>query len=1004
MKLYILSIFLMGMSLMSFAQNIELKGKVADPNGDPLPGVSIVLENTTKGASTDFDGNFTFPNIKIGDRLTFSFIGFITKTITISNSDFLNITLEEDTQSLDEVVVVGYGTQRKKEITGAVAVVGTETIEDLKPTRVEQVLQGQVSGINITSQSGSPGSASTISIRGISTNGDNRPLILVDGNVIEDLSVLNPSDIESINVLKDATAGIYGVRAANGVILITTKTGRKSTPPKFEFSTYVGFQETSRKIPVLNATEYAILNNEAYAAGGQTPRFTDISSLGKGTDWQDEVFEKAPISNYNLGVSGGTEKFAYSYSADFLTQDGIVGGSKSNFNRFSTRFNFNWDFLKNFKANGSVIYTDANKNNISENAIGSILFNALNMPPVLSVYDENGEFTLAEELGNEVINPIAQIENTYNKTNTDRISLVGGISYNFLSNFTVESRIQFNHSLVKNRVFTPAAFYGSGKVFNNDDSDLYQTRSSYIDYTWDNFITYKNTFNEDHNLTVLLGTSIFRTRGWFSGTSFSNVAGTNLDDAAITNQSRENDPPFRTPGSKQFDSRLLSYFSRVLYDYKGKILFTGLLRRDGSSKFGPKNKFGYFPSGSLGGVLIENGDGLNFLKLRASYGIIGNDRIPSNRFTSVLDGEGDYVFDEDVIYGQIFGAISNPEIKWEKQKTLDVGFDAKLANNKVDITVDYFNRETVDLLLAPDIAGITGVGAPGSAPPIVNAGSVENKGIEFSIAYKDQLSDNFKFNVSYNFTTLKNEVLEVSSSLDYLQGGNFGVGQIPGPSRMQVGSPMGAFFGFKTDGVFQNQTEVDTHAEQQNAGPGDLRYVDTNNDGIIDSDDRVEIGDPIPDITMGLNIGFEYKNFDFKAYTFASVGNDMVRDYERQQPNTNRGIQFLSRWTGEGSTDAFHRVTTGANSNAALSDFYVEDASYIRIQNVQLGYTFGGKVKEALKIENIRIYASVNNLYTFTEYRGYDPSASSGAPIGSGFDIGFYPIPRTYLFGVNIKF
>ncbi|NNC69720.1 MAG: TonB-dependent receptor [Flavobacteriaceae bacterium] len=1001
MKTSTLLAFLMFSSLV-FGQSLDVKGNVKDPSGEPLPGVSVVIKNTTKGVSTDFDGNFSISEVTIGDVLVFSFIGFANQEVTISNDNFLNIVLQEDAQSLDEVVVVGYGTQRKKEITGAVTVVGEETIENLKPTRVEQALQGQVPGINITSQSGSPGSASTISIRGISTNGDNRPLILVDGNVIEDLSVLNPGDIKSINVLKDATAGIYGVRAANGVILITTKGGRKSSPVKVEFSSYLGFQETTRKIPVLNATEYAILNNEAYAAGGQTPRFTDISRLGGGTDWQDEVFEKAPISNYSLSLNGGGENSSYSYGANFLTQDGIVGGSKSNFNRFSTRFNYNLDFLKNFKFNVSAIYTDANKNNLSENAIGSILFNSLNMDPTLSV-TENGEFTLAEGLGNEVINPIAQIENTFNRTQTDRISLVGGLSYNFLENFTVETRIQFNNSIVSERVFSPEVFYGSGKVFNKDESELFETRRSFIDYTWDNFITYKNSFNDTHNLTALFGTSIFRTRGWNTGTIARDVAGTNLDEAQITSDSRV-EPVFRTPGSKRFDQRLQSYFTRIQYDYKGRILFSGLVRRDGSTRFGPENKFGFFPSGSIGGVLIEDGNFINFLKLRGSYGIIGNDRIGDFRFVSLLNGEGDYVINEDVIFGLTFGALSNPEIKWEKQKTLDIGLDATLANNKIDITLDYFNRETEDLLLAPQVSGILGVGAPGAGPPIVNAGSVENKGIEFSIAYSDKLSENFNFNISYNFTTLKNEVLAVSSSLDFLQGGGFGVGQIPGPARMQVGSPLGAFFGFRTDGVFQNQAEVDAHATQQNAAPGDLRYVDTNSDGIIDPNDRVEIGDPIPDITMGFNIGFEYKNFDFKAYTFASIGNDMVRDYERQQANTNRGIQFLGRWTGDGSTNDFHRVTTGANSNAALSDFYVEDASYARIQNVQVGYTFGDKLKEALNIDNVRIYASVNNLYTFTEYRGYDPSASSGAPIGAGFDIGFYPIPRTYLFGLNIKF
>ncbi|QCX36952.1 TonB-dependent receptor [Aureibaculum algae] len=989
-------------SVAVFGQDLEIKGSVFEAaTNSPLPGVNVIVKNTNTGVTTDFDGNFTITNRKVGEILVFSFIGFIEQEVTITGTNFLTIQLQEDAQSLDEVVVVGYGTQRKKEVTGAVSVVSAATIENLKPTRVEQALQGQVPGVNITTQSGSPGSGANISIRGISTNGDSRPLILVDGNVIEDLSTINPGDIQSINVLKDATAGIYGVRAANGVILITTKTGRRSMSPKLEFSSYLGFQETTRKIPVLNATEYAIINNEAFAAGGMTPRFTDISKLGSGTNWQDEVFETAPISNYSISLNGGGENSSYSYGANYLTQDGIVGGDKSNFNRFSTRFNYNLDFLKNFKFNFSTIYTDANKNKLSENALGSILFNALNMDPTLTVYDANGEYTLAEGLGNEVINPLAQIENTYDRDETDKISFVAGLNYNFFKNFTVETRYQFNHALVNTEIFSPEAFYGSGKVFNKDRSEFQKIRNTYTDYTWDSFITYENTIAENHNVKALLGMSVFKTTGTFSNFKGFDIPDNSFENASLENVTDVEDLLFEKP--RKFDQRLLSYFTRVQYDYKGRILFSGVLRRDGSTRFAPNNRFGYFPSASIGGILIDNGNTVNFLKLRASYGIIGNDRIGDFRYVSLLDGEGVYVFNETRAFGAAASALSNPEIKWEKQKTLDIGVDAKFANNKIDITLDYFKRETEDLLLVPSVSGILGVYAPGASAPTINAGTVENKGIEFSIAYKDKLSENFDFNISYNFTTLNNEVLAVSSNTDFLTGGQFGVGQEP-PSRMEVGFPIGYFYGLQTNGVFQNQAEVDAHATQANASPGDLKYLDINGDGAIDSDDRTNLGDPIPDVTMGLNIGFNYKNFDFGAYAYASVGNDIVRNYERQQNQTNRGIQFLNRWTGEGSTNTFHRVTNGANSNSLFSDFYVEDGSYIRIQNVQLGYTFGEKFKEATGIDNVRIYASVNNLYTFTEYRGFDPSSSSGDPIGGGIDFGFYPVPRTYLFGINIKF
>lgn len=992
------------MGLIVSAQSYEIKGTVADTNGTPLPGVTIIVKNTTKGVSTDFDGNFTISNVNNGETLVFSFMGYQTKEHLVVNSNFIAITLTEDTQTLDEVVVVGYGTQTKKEITGAVSVVDSKTIEKLNPVRIESALQGQVSGVSITSQSGSPGSASNIRIRGITTNGNNNPLILVDGNVVEDLSVINPNDIASINVLKDATAGIYGVRAANGVILITTKSGYKNTDLKFELDTYTGMQETSRKIPMLNATEYAALANEAFAVGGDEIPFANWQTLGKGTNWQNEIFQTAPISNINFNVSGGGEKSSYSMGTSYLTQDGIVGGEAANFNRFTTRLNYNVDILDNFKLSTSVIYTNTNKKNLSENALGSVLFNALNMSPVLTIRDENGDFTLAEGLGNEVINPVAQIAGTFNDTQVDKISGTAGLNYTFLENFSAESRFQFNYAEVAGRSFSPEAFYGSGKVFNVTRNSVNEYTNIYRDYTFDNFITYTKSFNDTHNLKALLGMSVFKTTGNFSGFTGFEIPGNSYNEAFIKNATDVVDNYLN--GGDKFDGRLLSYFSRVQYDYKGKYLLSAVIRRDGSTRFGPENKFGYFPSGSLGWVIsdesfLENNETLNFLKLRVSYGIVGNDRIPDFRYVSLLNGEGTYVFDDELNFGVAEGALANPEIKWEKQKTFDVGLDFRLLNSKINITADYFEKRTEDLLLTPQVSGILGVYAPGSSAPIVNAGTVDNKGFEFQIGYDDEISDDFKFNINYNFTTLKNKVIYVASENGFVAGGSFGVGQDP-PSRMEVGYPIGYFYGLKMDGIFQNQSEVDAHATQTNAAPGDIRFVDINEDGEINSDDRTNLGNPIPDITMGLNLGFNYKKFDFTSYVFASLGNEIVRNYERNQNLTNRSVYFLDRWTGEGSTNEHPRVTTGATSNTLFSDYFVEDGSYVRIQNVQLGYTLPENIIEG--VDKFRIYASVNNVYTFTKYKGYDPSASSGAPIGGGIDQGFYPVPRTYMLGLNIKF
>ena len=1002
------------------AQTIKTTGIVKDAiSGDILPGVSIIIKGSNNGTQTDFDGLFTFANLQPNAILVFRYLGYKQKEVSAKNG-VLNVSLEIEAQSLDEIVLIGYGSQKKKETTGAVSVVSSQTIEDLKPTRIEQALQGQVAGVNITTTSGAPGAASSIRIRGVSTNGDNQPLILVDGNRIEDLSVINPSDIESINILKDATAGIYGVLAANGVIIITTKSGRKNTDLKVVLNSYSGLQSTTREIPLLNATEYALLANEAHAANGEALPFTNIVALGQGTNWQDEVFQTAFISSTDITINKGTEKSTYSFGASYLDQDGIVGGAKANFNRLTARFNFNTDLFKNLKFTSSSVYTNTNRKGLSENALGSVLFNALNMPANLTprVGPANVQYTLAPNsgVGIEVINPLAQIEDSYNKTWVNKFSGSYGLNYSFLKHFSVESRIQFNEAKVTSKVYTPEVFYGNSKVFNNgvlddgiNNSGVFEGEQTYKDYTFDAFVKYEQNINEVHDIKLLLGTSVYRSQGindvsltgfGANGNSLSNVnvaeADSFQDNLELSNAPRQ-----------FFDDRLLSYFSRLQYNYKSKYLFSAVLRRDGSSNFGPENKFGFFPSGSVGWVaseesFLKDSDAINFLKFRASYGIIGNARIGSFGFVSTMSGEGVYVFDNTITIGTAEGTLSNPEVRWEKQKPLDFGVDMKLFN-KFDITADYFTKTTEDLLIRAEVSGILGVGAPGSGVPTINAGTIKNEGLEFSIAYKERISDDFKFGISYNFTTLKNEVLKVNLNDDPLTVTGFGLGGQEF-ARMEVGLPIGYFYGYQTAGIFQTQAEVDAHATQTNANPGDLRFADLNGDGEITTEDRTNLGDPIPELTMGMNFSFDYKNFDFNMYAFASIGNDIVRNYERNLALTNRPTYFLDRWTGPGTSNTFPRVTTGATGNTLFSDFYVEDGSFVRLQNVQVGYSFNPKDKSKIGVDKLRLYLSASNLFTLTKYKGYDPTASSGNPLGGGLDNGFYPSPKTFILGLNVNF
>lgn len=1026
MKVKLLSLFVLFLAVTLNGQNVNVAGTVTEASsGQPLPGVNVIIKNTSIGASTDFDGKFTLNDVPLNSVVVVSYIGFVTQEITIRNGNPLTISLLEDAESLNEVVVIGYGTQKKKEVTGAVSVVDAEAIEKLNPQRVEQALQGQVAGVTVTSNSGSPGSGSNIRIRGISTNGDARPLILVDGNFVEDLSVINPSDIKSINVLKDATAGIYGVRAANGVILITTKSGRKDSELKFQIDTYTGFQTTSKKIDLLGPTDFAIYVNDS---ADQTEYFVYPQ---EGTDWQDEVFQTAAVSNINVSASGGTEKSAYSFGASYLDQDGIIGGSKNNYSRLTARLNYQYDILENLKLSVTGLHTISEKNNLAEGGIGAVLYNAVNVNPDLPVRDINGDYSLVEQLSAiEIINPLAQIENSFNTSRVVKYSGTFGIDYTFLSDFKFSSKFQVNHANVRDDVFRPEVNYGPGKTNNQDGNEIVDHGADFTDFTWDNYLTYTKSFNDVHNLTVLLGTSIFRNKGLFYG--ISGVTNTNTNsfgdsvndlDGAVTLTPRFNDAAIAV-GADRFDERLGSIFTRVQYNYKGKYLISAAFRRDGSSKFGPDNRYGYFPTGSVGWnvsdeAFLENSSWLNSLKLRASYGIIGNDRIRAFGFTSLLTGEATYApggatSQDDLLNGVAIGLIGNPKIKWEEQVAQNIGFDARLFDNKLSLSMDLFSRKTEDLLLAPQGSGLLGAAAPGSFLPIINAGTVENKGIEISLGFNNAVNEDFSYNVGFNITTLDNEVVTVNGNLPPV-GGEFGVGiSQTGISRMVPGLPLGHFYGYKTNGIYQTQGEIDaldtaspngTYSAVGDIAPGDLRFVDVNGDGEITADDRTEIGDPIAEITMGFNLGFNYKNIDFSATAFASIGNDMIRDYERKNLYANRGTYQLDRWQGSGTSNSVPRAVGGASINTDIfSDFYVEDASFLRLQNVQIGYTFNQRQLQDLGIDKLRIYISGNNLLTISDYLGYDPSASNGAPIGSGIDKGFYPVASTYLLGVNLNF
>lgn len=997
-----------------FSQSVTVSGKVYDSSTNTPLGGATVLLNKAGVASSAADGSFTVSNVAVGSTLTFSFYGYSSQEFVVSKNENITISLKQDNKAIEEVVVVGYTAKKRKDVTGAISYVSSKTIEQLKPIQAAQALQGTVSGVVVTTGSGAPGSGLNIRIRGISSNTNSEPMYLIDGYQ-GDINLLNPSDIESITVLKDAQASVYGAKGANGVVLVTTKQGKKNAKTKVSYNAYFGQQETTRKLNLLNATEYALLLNESFANGGQTIPYPNVSGLGLGTNWQNEVFDKAKIVNHDFAVSGGSEKMVYTFSASKIKQDGIIGLDKSGFDRSNARFSFGVDITDKVNLSTNLYYTDYNRQGLNENGLGSVLFNAINTPSTLTPYDANGDYTLVPATagyGNEVINPLAQIANTHNSYNQKKINGNFILTYKPIKDLKITSRYGFNSANSVGKSFSKKISYGGTKVFNVDRNSVSQNAIRFSDYTFDLFAEYEKVLFDNHKLKLTTGGTLFeeKSEGLY-GTGF-DVPYNSWEYADI--QLANGTPPVGVITSGSYKSspyKRPSLFATLDYDFKEKYLLSFIVRRDQSSRFPTKNSVAVFKS-ILGGWIVSQEDffkkdGLvNFLKIRGSYGTLGNDVAGNNDFRSTLVNSS-YVLNNTLTNGVATGKIPNTKIKWETDTKLDLGLDARMLNNKIDITADYFNDTRTDLLVGGvPISGINGGYAPGSGSPTVNAGKVRNKGFEFSLNYKND-SNKVKYSVGVNVTTINNEVLEVKNSTGYIESGSFGIGQLA-PTRMEVGQPMGVFYGLQADGIFQNQAEINAHPSQTGLGsatsPGDIRYKDINGDGAIDFKDRTYIGKPIADFTLGFNVNVNYKNIDFVAYAYASVGNDLIRNYERTENRLNKLDYVLDRWTGEGTSNTVPRVTTGATNNNLFSSYFVEDASFLRIQNVQIGYTLPSKVIAKLGISKVRFYAAANNVLTFSKYRGFDPAANTGNPISGGIDYGFYPTPRTYSFGFNVNF
>ena len=1007
-----------------------ISGTILNERSEAIPYVKITVKSNNKPFLADGKGLFQVSVTDLNNEiLIFTAMGYQKQEVPVAGKTNLTVVLLEVSQDTKDVVVVGYGTAKTKEITGATSRVKGEDLEKMNMTRMDQALQGQVSGVTVSSNSGSPGGSANIRIRGLSTFGDNDPLILVDGVVYdsEGLNALNPSDIKSINVLKDATAGIYGVRAANGVIIVETKNGAINRKPSMEYNGYYGIQQTARKLDLLTAEEYAVIKNEAFAFGGQAMPFAN-TNLGTGTNWQDSVFSSAPVQSHNLSLNGGTLNTRYSIGLGYFNQEGIVGADKANFGRYNARLNFSTDMSEKLKLNSVLLFSSDMRSTLPENGIGSVLYNTINAFPNESVYSSPGTFSYMEEVS-DIINPIAQMQNQYNWSTANKFVGKEEFVYEFNENLSLTNRFNYNYANVDAKVFSPLVWYGDGKyantaanaalespeveigdsIFIERGAAVYEERSTFLDLSYEAFMNYDRTFNEVHKVKGMLGASVFERKGQsLNGVAFG-IPNNSLAYADISANTAQGGF-LNNVNSWEFKERLLSAFMRAEYAYKEKYLVSGILRRDGSSKFGPNSRWGIFPTISGGWLLSEEdffkSKSIDYLKLRMSYGVAGNDQIPNFAYRALLNGEGVYVFNDLITQGVAIGRPANPDLKWETTRQFNVGVDLTWLK-VINFTTNYFIKNTNDLLFQPDVSALLGSYGPGGYPPIINAGDVSNKGWEFEVAYQSDRKNLLQTNLNFNLTTINNKVVSVPTGVQYIPGAAFSVGGDVA-TRFQEGYEIGYFFGYQTAGVFQNQAEIDNAAVvQEGAQPGDPIFVDQNGDGKInfsDDSDKTNLGSAIPDLTMGFAFNFKIKGFDLSGNVYAALGQEIIRNYERQQPYANQLAYVIDRWTGEGSTNEHPRLTTGPTNNNLFSDYYVEDGSFVRLRNLQFGYTLPSTLLRKIHVESLRVYVATNNLITLTRYMGFDPDLGSSSVLSAGVDYGMYPQARSLMSGLQIKF
>lgn len=1028
-------VFLGSFLQQALGQSLIVTGKVKNKtSGEVLPGITISVLGSSTKTQTNANGDFSISVVN-GATLVFTSVGMTAYQYKVTNAGPIDIQMEPNNTSLGEVVVIGYGTQKVTKVSGAISTVKAGDIEKLKPVRTEDALQGRASGVNVI-QTGTPGAKPTVLIRGIPSFSGTDPVVIIDGvpQSLTDLNSINPADIESISVLKDAaTTAIYGVKGGNGVIVVTTKTGRKNQKTEINFSANYGVQEVLNTIGVLNATEYGAIINEGSTTSGGNIIFPNLSTLGVGTNWQNEIFKTATLQTHNVTARGGGDKMSYFLSAGYLSQGGIVGGNdKSNFSRGNFTANLNFDLTKKIKfiVNTTAVLLDSK--GIQENSFNSVLGSALNYDPTVPVLNTVpntvGKYGFSNLLLSEIYNPLTKLDNTYNENQGTKLYGKFEFQYDVVKNLKLTTRFGYTKYDGNAKSFNPLVFYGLGNIGNTMNADgstvlgshnsVAHEKTSNFNYTWETFGNYNFTVKENHNFETVLGISVARVSGNAAGASRQDVPFNSWEFADFTAATGENtalNTNALTGYYYQYFRRNLSYFSRINYDYQGKYLASFTARRDGSYAFGTDNKFANFLSGSAGWV-VSNEDFfksnfVNYLKIRGSYGTIGNENV-NPQFVGIVTGgvntgygptanSNGYTFGNGFNSGSTVGSAANDALRWEKQIQSNIGFDITFFKNKFSLSADYFQKEVDGLLFTPSASLYLG-----TVPiPTANIGSTKSSGFDFTLGYTENINKNFKITNTFTFTTVKNEVTATNDDGSAkILGGYYFNGQSQSVTVFEKGFSPGYFYGYKTVGLFQTQADVAKAPTQNGAQPGDIQYADTDGNGVINSFDQVKIGDPFADFTIGWNLSIDYKKFDLNIFTYASVGNDVFRAYERNANFTNKYRAVLARWTGPGSTNDARNPRysfTDGNSNIRVSDRYVEDGSFVKIKNIQLGYTFPETATKRI-FSRLRIYAQVRNAFVFTKYSGFDPEISGGI-LDTGIDRGAYPQARTFAFGIDIK-